>query len=339
VTAQLYNTEQSCIVISVSTDERGPGRPRSQEADAAILDAALELLIERGAQATSIEQVARRAGVTRATVYRRFPDKTRLLVATVEATYGDPPRTPEIRDVEHLLAGWAQALANPLQRRLLRRIYGAIEDSPELARAYHDQFGQHRDLARRDVLEQQVIAAAIQAAQDCTQGVRLIIGKRRDRSVARVIHSGARGTKPMQNNDAAGPEAVERSDWSDAFEAVSRLAAARELALQEIGRDQPEASSREPANAQPVTPSPAAASDEQVASLDPDQLACAVAEIEKASAVLRQSEPALEAWSPNSAAHGVKRKYWSIWLLVSGIWLSATLVVAGATGAILYLLS
>ncbi|WP_246258454.1 TetR/AcrR family transcriptional regulator [Amycolatopsis anabasis] len=137
----------------MGTNDRAPGRPRSREADAAILDAALELLIERGAEAVSIEQVARRAGVTRATVYRRFPDKTRLLIAAVEAAYGDPPQTPEIRDVEHLLAGWAYVLANPRQRRLLRRLYGAIEDNPELARAYHDRFGRHRDQARRDVLE------------------------------------------------------------------------------------------------------------------------------------------------------------------------------------------
>jgi AcrR family transcriptional regulator len=152
-TDPVYNTDLYCIVISVCADERAPGRPRSREADAAILDAALELFIERGAEATSFEQVARRAGVTRATVYRRFPDKTRLLIATVEAAYGDPPRTPEIRDVAHLLAGWAHVLANPRQRRLLRRLYGAIEDYPELARAYHDLFGQHRDRARRDVLE------------------------------------------------------------------------------------------------------------------------------------------------------------------------------------------
>jgi AcrR family transcriptional regulator len=134
-------------------DERSPGRPRSKDADAAILGAALELLIERGAEATSIEQVARRAGVTRATVYRRYPDKTRLLIATVEAAYGNPPQTPEIHDVEQLVAGWVFVLADPRQRRLLRRLYGAIEDNPELARAYHDQFGTHRDQARRAVLE------------------------------------------------------------------------------------------------------------------------------------------------------------------------------------------
>ncbi|GAA0528384.1 TetR family transcriptional regulator [Saccharopolyspora subtropica] len=138
----------------MSAENRAPGRPRSREADNAILGAALELLTERGVEATSIEQVARRAGVTRATVYRRFPDKTRLLLATIEAAYGDPPRTPEIRDVEHLLVGWASVLANPRQRRLLRRLYGAIEDYPGLARAYRDLFGRERDQTRRNVLEQ-----------------------------------------------------------------------------------------------------------------------------------------------------------------------------------------
>jgi AcrR family transcriptional regulator len=137
---------------SVPTAGRAPGRPRSREADAAILAAALELLLERGVEATSIEQVARRAGVTRATVYRRFPDKNQLLIATVEATYGNPPAAPEIRDVEHLLTGWASALADPRQRRLLRRLYGAIDDHPELARAYRTRLGEHRDRARRDVL-------------------------------------------------------------------------------------------------------------------------------------------------------------------------------------------
>jgi AcrR family transcriptional regulator len=136
----------------VSPAGGGPGRPRSTQADTAILDAALELLIERGVQATSIEEVAKRAGVTRATVYRRFPDKTRLLIATVEAAYGNPPRTPKIDDLEQMIAGWAGVLANPRQRRLLRRLYGAIEDAPELARTYQSQLGSHRDQARWDVL-------------------------------------------------------------------------------------------------------------------------------------------------------------------------------------------
>ncbi|MFC8799794.1 TetR/AcrR family transcriptional regulator [Promicromonospora sp. NPDC057138] len=137
----------------MSTEPRPPGRPRNADADAAILDAALGLLIERGAEAASIEQVARRAGVTRATVYRRFADKTRLLIAAVESAYGNPPPTPEIRDVEHLLTGWASVLADPRQRRLLRRLYATFEDYPEVADVYQKQLGDQRSDTRMKVFE------------------------------------------------------------------------------------------------------------------------------------------------------------------------------------------
>jgi hypothetical protein len=178
--------------------------------------------------------------------------------------------------------------------------------------------------------EQQIVATAIQIAQDCTREVRLLIDKRRGRGAAQVIRSGASWTNVMQNNDALGARPPDRADWSNAFEAVSRLAAAREVALQDVG-DQREA----PASGQQTASNSAAIPAEQI---DPDQLARAVAEIEKASTALRQSEPALEAWSPNAATSGITRKYWSIWLLIGAIWISATLVVAVAAGAILYLL-
>jgi AcrR family transcriptional regulator len=138
---------------SMAQTRRGPGRPRSAEADAAILDAALEELIQRGIAATSIEQVAQRAGVTRATIYRRFPGKVELLSAAIEAAYGNPPATPEIRDVEHLLTGWAHVLSQPRQRRLLRRLYSSIDDYPELQQAHQRSLQQPREQARRDVLE------------------------------------------------------------------------------------------------------------------------------------------------------------------------------------------
>ena len=116
---------------------RPAGRPRSQEADLAILAAALDLLIEQGAQQTSIEQVARRAGVTRATVYRRFADKTALLVRALEwANHDNDPGFTGWRDIEHMLGDWAAYLAVPRNRRLLRRLYGSIDDYPELTATY-----------------------------------------------------------------------------------------------------------------------------------------------------------------------------------------------------------
>jgi AcrR family transcriptional regulator len=57
------------------------GRPRSAEADEAILDAAIELFAEAGFEGLTVEGVAARAGVGKATVYRRYPCKVDLVLA------------------------------------------------------------------------------------------------------------------------------------------------------------------------------------------------------------------------------------------------------------------
>ncbi|MEV4806007.1 TetR/AcrR family transcriptional regulator [Nonomuraea sp. NPDC049421] len=132
---------------------RAAGRPRSQEADLAILAAALDLLIEQGAQQTSIEQVARRAGVTRATVYRRFADKTALLVRTLEwANHDDDPALTGWPGLEAMFADWGRYLAVPRNRRLLRRLYGSRDDYPELLDTYRKVNGGRRAAAVREVL-------------------------------------------------------------------------------------------------------------------------------------------------------------------------------------------
>src|SRR5690349_24973981 len=54
------------------------GRPRSEKAHKAVLDAAAELLLARGPSAVSMDAVAERAGVSKATIYRWWPTKESL---------------------------------------------------------------------------------------------------------------------------------------------------------------------------------------------------------------------------------------------------------------------
>ncbi|MFF4220196.1 TetR/AcrR family transcriptional regulator [Streptomyces nondiastaticus] len=146
---------------------RSPGRPRSREADEAILSAALDLLIERGAAAAGIEQVARRAGVTRATVYRRFPTLTDLLVQAVEREYRDlGPGSLDWPDVDAMITDWARHLSSPRSRRLARRLYASVDDLPELLRAYHSAHGRHRGRAVRAVLERARAAGRLPPSSD-----------------------------------------------------------------------------------------------------------------------------------------------------------------------------
>ena len=69
---------------SPKTEEaRRPGRPRSARADAAIVAATLDLLFHQGFAGLSIEEVAKQAGISKATIYRRFPSKVDLVISSL----------------------------------------------------------------------------------------------------------------------------------------------------------------------------------------------------------------------------------------------------------------
>lgn len=85
-------TTTAGVDVVADQDRKGPGRPRSARADEAIIDAVLELLSAgQSADAISIEAVAAKAGVGKATIYRRWPNKEALLVDAVTTMKGPLP--------------------------------------------------------------------------------------------------------------------------------------------------------------------------------------------------------------------------------------------------------
>jgi AcrR family transcriptional regulator len=68
---------------SKTEEARRPGRPRSARADAAIVSSTLGLLFHNGFAGLSVEEVAKQAGVSKATIYRRFPSKVDLVIASL----------------------------------------------------------------------------------------------------------------------------------------------------------------------------------------------------------------------------------------------------------------
>ena len=67
-----------------ATARRPPGRPRSERSHLAIIRATVELLIEGGYQSLTMEQVQRRAGVGKATIYRRWASKEELVKDAIQ---------------------------------------------------------------------------------------------------------------------------------------------------------------------------------------------------------------------------------------------------------------
>ena len=74
---------------------RKRGRPRDPEADGRILAAASSLILLRGFDSMTVDEVATSAGVGKATVYRRWARKEDLAVAAMEQLYRDEMPTPD----------------------------------------------------------------------------------------------------------------------------------------------------------------------------------------------------------------------------------------------------
>jgi AcrR family transcriptional regulator len=122
------------------------GRPRDESLDAAILGAALALFRERGAEGVSVEQTAERAGVTRATVYRRFATREALVAGALARVRGSAERSlgPYAQASFAAMTDWMirdlpRALAQPASRRLIERLIGSASSTPELLRTYWER--------------------------------------------------------------------------------------------------------------------------------------------------------------------------------------------------------
>lgn len=84
---------------------RGPGRPRDEHAEEAILTATLDLTTEVGLSQLTIAGVAERAGVGKATIYRRWPTKAELILAAL-ARYAVRPPMPDTGSVREDLRAY-----------------------------------------------------------------------------------------------------------------------------------------------------------------------------------------------------------------------------------------
>lgn len=102
--------------------QRRPGRPRSEAARRAILDAARELLIEEGFTRLRLEHVAARAGVGKATIYRRWASKEAL---TLDLLLELAAPHLEIADVGDTRAELRTAVRNPVDA-LTRSTFGPV---------------------------------------------------------------------------------------------------------------------------------------------------------------------------------------------------------------------
>ncbi len=116
-----------------------PGRPRSEQARRAVLDAAHALFDSGGLKAATIEAIAARAGVAKTTIYRRWPNRASLLVdllVEIGSTAAPSPKigNDPLKAIRTELREVAVAL-NGISGRLVTGLLGEAQGDPEVRAA------------------------------------------------------------------------------------------------------------------------------------------------------------------------------------------------------------
>ncbi len=158
---------------------RAPGRPRSPAVDSAILDATLALVAEEGFTGFSVEAVAARAGVGKATIYRRWPNKESLVLEALSRLNETAP--PVLRgdlrgDLVALVDVVRRKSASSLAGRVLPGLLGAAATCPELMRLYRQRVILPRRAHMAEVLRRGVSGGELRADIDIERSIDLLVG-------------------------------------------------------------------------------------------------------------------------------------------------------------------
>jgi AcrR family transcriptional regulator len=152
-------------------------RPRSDEARRKALDAARELIVNKGVVNLTIEDVAAVSGVAKTTIYRHWPERTALIVDTVNAMFEHlrTPDTGSLRgDLEAFFGAVMRSDLSGSVGQIMPAIIEAADRDPEMAYLL-DRLGSERERVCRTIIERALNRGEIRP-EVADVGMEILIG-------------------------------------------------------------------------------------------------------------------------------------------------------------------
>jgi AcrR family transcriptional regulator len=164
---------------TAESPRRAPGRPRSQASHEAIIRATLELLLEVGYGPLTMEGVRTRAGVGKATIYRRWASKDELVRDAIVSLHEEFEviDTGSLRGDYAAIAEMVRASASRAgASRLAPRLLGEAVNDPELHAIFYENLVKPRREALGDLLRRAVERGEIREDVDIELLIDLFAG-------------------------------------------------------------------------------------------------------------------------------------------------------------------
>jgi len=170
------------------------GRPRDPGLDKAILDSAFALMVETGIRRFSVREVARRSGIPKSSIYRRWPTRADLLTAVLARLSGDDAKLPDTGnmrgDLVELVRRDIVALSDG--HAVLPCLAFEVREDPELAPVVRDVIAA-RWRVHYPILERAVSRGELRRDLDFDIALDLVLGAVWSRLIAQ---------RPLQPSDA-----------------------------------------------------------------------------------------------------------------------------------------
>jgi AcrR family transcriptional regulator len=171
--------EENVVGGDLEPVRRGRGRPRDPGTDERITAAAAALLLQHGFDRTTVDDVAARAGVGKATVYRRWPSKEDLAVAAMETLYSTEIPEPDTGSIRSdLLESYRSVLAfvNSPDGSVFLRMSIAESVRDDRIAALHRASTERREAFSRETFERAVERGEVRADFDIDSAVQWLGG-------------------------------------------------------------------------------------------------------------------------------------------------------------------
>ena len=161
-----------------STGADAPENARVRRSREAVLRATLDLLTEIGLDALSIEEVARRSGVAKTTIYRHWATRSDLVVEACShlVAEGEAPDTGSLRgDLTIALRELAGLLRSARWASVLPSVVDAAERDPRLAQV-HATIQRSHAIPLTTILARAAARGEIPSDSDPSEGIAALLG-------------------------------------------------------------------------------------------------------------------------------------------------------------------
>ncbi len=175
------------------------GRPRSERARAAVLSAAADLLVAGGIDAVTMEAIAARAAVSKATVYKWWPSRAHVMLESLFSVTRSSIEVPGGASLSEALTAQIAALARIFRDSaagpLMRDLVAAAQADPDIRAALDERWLRPRRQAATDLLRAAVRRGELDPATDVAAAA--------DQLFAPVYHRLLMGHEPLHEELAA----------------------------------------------------------------------------------------------------------------------------------------